>query len=61
MIGLEERTVLAQDIASAQRAGARLEHACAEAGICVRTLQRWKANGALLDNTGQTTVHDHDN
>jgi putative transposase len=48
MIGLEERTVLAQDIATAQRAGASLEHACAEAGICVRTLQRWKANGGLV-------------
>ena len=40
MIGLEDRTVLAQDIAQAQREGARLQSACAEVGITARTLQR---------------------
>mgnify|MGYP001179574928 FL=1 len=48
MISLEDRTVLAQDIGIAQRAGARLERACAEAGITVRTLQRWKAGAGLV-------------
>lgn len=47
MISLEDRTVRAQDIDIAHRAGARLERACAEAGITVRTLQRWKAHGGL--------------
>ena len=48
MIGLEDRTVLAQDIATAHRAGARLQRACSELGITVRTLQRWKAHGGLV-------------
>ena len=48
MIDLEDRTVLAQDIDTARRNGARLERACAEAGITVRTLQRWKRNGGLV-------------
>lgn len=48
MISLEDRTVLAQDIGNAHRDGARLERACAEAGITVRTLQRWKADGGLV-------------
>jgi len=48
MISLEDRTFLAQDIEAAHRAGARLECACAEAGITVRTLQRWKAGSGLV-------------
>ena len=48
MISLEDRTVRAQDIDIAHRAGARLSKACAEAGIDVRTLQRWKAQGGLV-------------
>ena len=47
MIGLEDRSVLAQDIEMAHRDGARLKPACAEAGITVRTLQRWKLGGGL--------------
>jgi putative transposase len=47
MIGLEDRTVLAQDIAQAQRDGARLKSACAEVGITARTLQRWKRGEGL--------------
>ena len=35
MIGLEDRIVLAQDIDTAHRNGARLERACAEVGIPV--------------------------
>jgi transposase InsO family protein len=48
MISLEDRSVRAQDIEIAQRAGARLGKACAEAGINVRTLQRWKARDGLV-------------
>jgi transposase InsO family protein len=48
VIDLEDRIVRARDIEIAQRAGARLEKACAEAGIDVRTLQRWKAHGGLV-------------
>lgn len=48
MISLEDRTVRAQDIDIAHCAGARLSKACAEAGIDVRTLQRWKARGGLV-------------
>ena len=47
MIGLEDRTVLAQDIAQAQREGACLQSACAEVGITARTLQRWKRGEGL--------------
>ncbi len=48
MIGLEDRIVLAQDIGTAHRNGARLEHACAEVGITIRTLQRWKADDGSI-------------
>ena len=45
MIGLEDRRSLAQGIQIAHRAGARLHQACEVAGIDVRTLQRWRAEG----------------
>ena len=48
MIGLEDRCHLAQDIAAAHVAGARLRLACETAGIDVRTLQRWKAREGLV-------------
>jgi putative transposase len=48
MMSLEDRTVRAQDIEIAHRAGARLGKACAEAGIDVRTLQRWRAREGLM-------------
>jgi putative transposase len=48
MIGLEDRQLLAQEIESANRAGARLRLACEVAGIDVRTLQRWKAHQGLV-------------
>jgi hypothetical protein len=57
MIGLEDRTVLAQDIEVAYRAGARLERACAEAGITVRTLQRWKAHDGLVAGDRRPGAH----
>jgi putative transposase len=42
MISLEGRQRIARAVQEAHRDGARLEYACAEAGITVRTLQRWK-------------------
>ncbi len=56
MISLEDRTVRAQDIDIAHRAGARLERACAEVGITVRTLQRWKAHGGLRTGDRRPTA-----
>ena len=44
----EGYVVLAQDIETAHRDGARLERACAEVRITVRTLQRWKADDSEL-------------
>ena len=50
MIGLEDRQTLVRHIETAHMAGARLRPACKEAGITVRTLQRWKAqDGATAD------------
>lgn len=42
MISLEDRQMTARPVEEAHRDGARLRCACAEAGITVRTLQRWK-------------------
>ncbi len=42
MISLEDRQRIARWVEEAHRDGARLQRACAEAGIIVRTLQRWK-------------------
>jgi transposase InsO family protein len=47
MIRLEDRQQLARDIEEAQSAGARLQRACAVAGIDPRTLQRWKRGEGL--------------
>jgi len=47
MIGLEDRQALAQDIAIAHAAGARLRLACETAGIELRTLQRWQTKGEI--------------
>ena len=48
MIGLEDRQTLVRHIETAHVAGARLRPACEEAGITVRTLQRWKAEDGLI-------------
>ena len=48
MIRLEDRQVIAQAVAEAQVAGARLKPACELVGIDLRTLQRWKATGGLV-------------
>lgn len=53
MIGLEDRQALAQDIQIAQAHGARLQPACAIAGIDVRTLQRRKARAGLTAGDGR--------
>jgi len=53
MIGLEDRQTLAQDIDTAHAAGARLQPACAIAGIDVRTLQRWKGRDGLTKGDGR--------
>jgi putative transposase len=42
MISLEDRQSIARAVQEAHRDGARPRCACAEAGITVRTLQRWK-------------------
>ncbi len=43
MILLEDRRALVAYFEQARRAGAWLQHACATAGIDVRSFQRWKA------------------
>jgi len=47
MNALPERQVLVQMVSQAQRAGARLACACSEAGLSVRTYQRWVQGGAV--------------
>jgi transposase InsO family protein len=53
MIVLEDRQALARDIDVAHAAGARLQPACALAGIELRTLQRWKAHAGLTAGDGR--------
>ena len=53
MTGLEDRRMLAQDIAVAHTTGARLQPACAIAGICVRTLQRWQMDDGQIRSDGR--------
>jgi transposase InsO family protein len=53
MIRLEDRQNIAQDVNEAHKAGARLSQACEEAGIDVRTLQRWKATDGLTSGDGR--------
>jgi transposase InsO family protein len=48
MIGLEDRRSLAREIEHARAAGARLNRACAVAGISARTLQRWQLDDGLV-------------
>jgi putative transposase len=56
MIRLEDRTVLAQNIDTAHSAGARLGQACAEVGITVRKLQRWKADNGFVSGERRPTA-----
>ena len=55
MIDLEDRRTLVRNIEVAHSAGARLQPACQTAGITVRTLQRWKAQGGLVVSTSAPT------
>jgi putative transposase len=48
MTRLEDRRTLVDEIVQARTAGARLDAACALAGIDARTLQRWQAGGGPL-------------
>ena len=56
MISLEDRRSLAQDIDTANAAGARLHLACSTAGIDLRTLQRWKASAGLQTGDGRPSA-----
>ena len=47
MTSLEDRQSIARAVDEAHRGGARLRRACAEAGITLRTLQRWKGSSGL--------------
>lgn len=47
MISLEDRQQIARAVEQAHRDGARLRRACVEAGIHVRSLQRWKRGEGL--------------
>jgi transposase InsO family protein len=53
MTVLEDRRTLTQAIHTAHQAGARLDRACATAGIDVRTLQRWQAGSGLTVGDGR--------
>lgn len=53
MTALQDRRRAALWIEEAQRDGARLERACAVAGIDTRTLQRWKAHQGLERGDGR--------
>jgi putative transposase len=55
MTALPERQELVNDIATAHAAGARLAVACAEAGLSIRTYQRWQAPGEMRAD-GRTTA-----
>ena len=48
MIRLEDRQYIVAAIEQAHGAGARLRLACALAGIDIRTLQRWRAQGGTV-------------
>lgn len=47
MIALSQRQEMVADIEQAQRDGVVLAAACAELGMSVRTLERWKQSGAV--------------
>lgn len=47
MTALPQRLEMTADILKAQEAGARLALACAELGLSVRTLERWRRDGEI--------------
>jgi len=56
MTSLPERKALIELIQQAQAKGARLERACNEAGICLRTYRRWFKNGKIQADQRPTAV-----
>lgn len=56
MTASTQRTLLLSHITQAVQAGARLQPACAIAGITLRTLQRWRANACGLDLRTQRVI-----
>lgn len=48
MIALKDRQMIVQHIQTAHKQGARLDRACAVAGITIRTLQRYKRDSQSL-------------
>ena len=53
MTRLEDRQTLLENIHEAQAAGARLEPACALAGVDVRTVQRWQNEDRSMRDDGR--------
>jgi putative transposase len=51
-----ERQTIVSLIQQANRDGARLAKACAEAGICLRTYRRWYRDGAVQADKRPTAV-----
>lgn len=50
MISAPDRRRACELIEEAQQAGARLEKACAELGLCARTYRRWKQDGEIKED-----------
>jgi putative transposase len=47
MTALPQRQELVELVGEAQRSGARLATACSEAGVSMRTYERWSRGGAV--------------
>ncbi len=56
MTSIPERQSIVSLIQQANQDGARLDKACAEAGICLRTYRRWYRDGAVQDDKRPTAV-----
>ena len=56
MIALPERQVLVEWIGQAHRGGARLSAACEEAGMSVRTYQRWHTRDELREDGRSSAI-----
>ncbi len=57
MTSIPERQSIIRLIQQANRDGARLVKACAEAGICLRTYRRWyRRDGAVQDDRRPAAV-----
>ena len=56
MTSIPERQSIISLIQQANRDGARLAQACAEAGICLRTYRRWYRAGSVRDDRRPTAI-----